>query len=354
MVSVDKYKLLHCAPKFQVVIFDSTGMSLGSCDTFINTSDQEASLFEQFGFLQSIKSTLVALKPTDDELYFPRVEVYHQGRDWIFDFAFSRSSENPEHIVWTIQDLTRQYQYLLIIQQERNESLIRQEIIESRSKALSLHKEIQYLNHNFLKEQERYHKLVELKSNWEKTLKKGEKNVLQLSDTLFGEIIEARKQKDSEWFAMSNLLWSVIKIFDTLSYAMRSPIYFNIRPDVSSEWFGRKWELCQLLYIFIGKAICSTSNGEVNVSVLRSAKNENAKWLCFVITDSGKADMMDPLPIGATPNDPLSIVVSPKQLKKEFLVAEEILKELGGTVSVEHLPNEGNVTTFTFPFVNER
>ena len=77
--------------------------------------------------LESIEEVLSQLTIEDGEMYFPRVEFTFNKRNWLFDFTFYRHPQQSNAIVWIIQDFTEHYEYLRIIQQERNEAIAKEE-----------------------------------------------------------------------------------------------------------------------------------------------------------------------------------------------------------------------------------
>jgi len=81
-------------------------------------------------------SAIEGMKSTGKkELYIPRVEVEINHKKYVFDYHFKRiGPENEYNFLWVIQDLSKVYQYLAHVQQERNEALVKYERLSTKIK----------------------------------------------------------------------------------------------------------------------------------------------------------------------------------------------------------------------------
>lgn len=129
-MSILTQKNNYLSNKVQIVSFSNKGILLDTCNALIDLSDlKNKSLWEIFPMLESIEEVLSQLTIEDGEMYFPRVEFTFNKRNWLFDFTFYRHPQQSNAIVWIIQDFTEHYEYLRIIQQERNEAIAKEERI---------------------------------------------------------------------------------------------------------------------------------------------------------------------------------------------------------------------------------
>ncbi|MGB1243018.1 MAG: hypothetical protein ACPG49_10885 [Chitinophagales bacterium] len=121
-------KTAYLSSKAQIVLFSNEGILLDTCNTLLDIIPlKNQNLWEVFPMLESIEVMLSSLQIENEEMYFPRVELTFKDKHWLFDFTFYRHSEQANTIVWILQDFTQHYEYLRIIQQERNEAIANKE-----------------------------------------------------------------------------------------------------------------------------------------------------------------------------------------------------------------------------------
>uniref|UniRef100_UPI004047D521 sensor histidine kinase n=1 Tax=Roseivirga sp. TaxID=1964215 RepID=UPI004047D521 len=123
MNHLDQIKLQEVASKIQVVIFDTDGILVESCNTLFKV-EQDANLFDQFIFLESLAEVFVSMEKGSGH-DFPEVEWTEQVNA-LFNLSFRKVTE--DRIQWVIFDKTADYDRLLGIQQSRNESAINEEV----------------------------------------------------------------------------------------------------------------------------------------------------------------------------------------------------------------------------------
>jgi len=127
-MSILTQKTAYLSNKVQIVLFSNEGILLDTCNTLLDILPlKDQSLWEAFPMLESIEVMLASLKIENEEMYFPRVELTFNDKHWLFDFTFYRHPKQVHTIVWVLQDFTQHYEYLRVIQQERNEAIANQE-----------------------------------------------------------------------------------------------------------------------------------------------------------------------------------------------------------------------------------
>ncbi len=127
-MSIVTQKTNYLSNKVQIVFFSNEGILLDTCNALIDILHlKNKSLWGIFPMIESIAGVLSDLTIEDGEMYFPRVELSLYQKIWLFDFTFYRHPTRVNTLVWILQDFTRHYEYLRVIQQERNEAIAREE-----------------------------------------------------------------------------------------------------------------------------------------------------------------------------------------------------------------------------------
>ena len=131
MSELTKYKTNYLAKRSQFVIFDFDGLLLNSCNTLIDLSQYKSnSLFEKFPIIESLCAQFNDLEVNGETISIPRIEMKIDEEDRYFDYIFSKIEvENSHSILLIINDYTAQYEYLIKVQQERNEAIVDNEYL---------------------------------------------------------------------------------------------------------------------------------------------------------------------------------------------------------------------------------
>jgi len=375
-MSVNAYKIKYLSQKAQLVLFTNTGQCIDSCDTLLNMSEcQGVSLFEAFPFLDSLRSSFADLSAADGEMYFPRVEFPHKDKYWIFDFTFYRSDIAPYPIVWVIQDFTRQYQYLFDVQQERNESIVKEEIRKSQSQSLNLQKDIKYLN-SILKLKLEY--IAKLTYNIKYPVQEIGKRVNLLSDTLIykeeqtnlkglqgasealnlmlEEMLElskidiSRTNFEPKRFLLPEVLWTVIKTFDYNSLRKHVPVRLFVANNVPQRLWGDDTRLAQILHNLLQVALKYTEKGQIDIAVelLPNEVRADGVALQFVITDTGtliEPEILSKI-FSTSTNVRLNDMLGATQgIGLNLLIAKQLIVLQNGTLHIENIADAGNTYT---------
>jgi len=97
--------------KCQCISFNKKGFIVESDNSLFNTGIMMGNpLMLNFPFIKKIFKKLLTLKPTDEPLFFPNVQLTFSGYSAKCDFIFTKV-ENPdgESIVWFIYDNSIHY-----------------------------------------------------------------------------------------------------------------------------------------------------------------------------------------------------------------------------------------------------
>jgi len=221
-------------------------------------------------------------------LYFPRVEYTYKEKEWVFDFTFYRSSHNANHIVWVIQNFTKLYRHLMLIQQERNEAIIKNQRLKQERQFDNIKQELETFNdiiqaqtiqlHNLAKsvEQPLYEMngiiRQQLNGNINPQTATQLKQLVQKIEHKFGEIPANLEhiQLQTQNFLLPEILWSVLK---TLHYDESPIVKFNVLPNVPKRLKGDYLKLCQVLHNTISNLLILNNKSEISVTV-RPTKKE--------------------------------------------------------------------------------
>ncbi|MGB1205927.1 MAG: hypothetical protein ACPG5B_09785 [Chitinophagales bacterium] len=287
-MAINKYKIEYLAQKAQVVVFTNRGKLIETCDALLHISIYKSeSLFEVFPFLESLQESLTTIE-VGKELYFPRVEYNYRDQDWVFDFTFYRSTHNANHIVWVIQNFTKLYQHLMLIQQERNEAIIKNQRLKQERQFDNIKQELETFN-NIIQAQTI--QLQSLAQNVEQPLHEikhiiqqqfssnhiNPKTTTQLK-ALVKEVEEQFEkipaslehiQLQTQHFLLPEILWSVLK---TLHYDESAIIKFNVLPNVPKRLKGDYLKLCQILHNTISNLLIINNKSEILVTVKPTKK----------------------------------------------------------------------------------
>jgi len=315
-MSVNQLKINYLAKKAQVVLFTSEGGLIESCDTLIDVTKltKQSSLFEAFPMLESLQSNFNLLNDIDNELYFPRVEFSYNDKEWVFDFTFYKKNDAKGVFIWLIQDLTRQYRYLFDVQQERNESIVKEELRKAQSVPEILQRDIEYLNRILRLKLDYFTKLTydiknpvqdiystavllkeHIKTNEGEAYLHALSSSVHLLNTMLDDMLElsqldiAKTPFENKLFLLPEVLWAVIKTYDYTSHKQNVTVKLNVDTDVVQKLWGDAIRLSQIMYNLLHNAFKNVSKGgRILVNVHLIEKKDNEVLLKFVVKDNGK------------------------------------------------------------------
>ncbi|MCF6361363.1 MAG: PAS domain-containing sensor histidine kinase [Cyclobacteriaceae bacterium] len=113
--------------KAQIITFESTGKLLSSCNTlFFIPKKEYDKLFNIFPVLESLQFSFEAMEK-NETFKLPCIWLDSFGVSGYYDFTFRKEGNL---ILWLIQDFDEIYRKNIVVQQERNDSLINSELVE--------------------------------------------------------------------------------------------------------------------------------------------------------------------------------------------------------------------------------
>ena len=310
-MTISEHKAKLIAHKTQVILFNPTGDLQDSCYTLFQIPENRKNkLYDDFPIIESIKEVLINL-PEEEELYLPRIEYPHAGKDWVFDFTFYKDPDDPQNIVWLIQDFTEQYRYLMKIQQERNEFSIKKEMIAIKHRALQLKKQIEILNETYrirIAEQKQIRQNVQdILELLERRLDEintpnGELNshrdaarnhLQQIKETLYKAPAKVNASPDihnSETFQLAEALWTLIKSLHHSLPEKKHPIQLKINADVPVKIKGKSLELCMILHNIIYCLFSQSNKDDIHITISLNEKQNIQKQLRFDVFSNALAN----------------------------------------------------------------
>ncbi|QQS31269.1 MAG: hypothetical protein IPM47_10265 [Sphingobacteriales bacterium] len=271
-------KQQFCFERFQTILFDRNGQLIESCNTLFDLATFETqNIFDLFPVLDGVKDALFTFSPNSSQnINIPRVEFSFGNHSFLSDFTVSSVLFNNTPVfVCHIQNLTEQYQHLIVIQQERNESIIEGQQLRIENEILSLHKDIDLLNKL---RQARKELNINVASELEAPLNKIMALAAKLKDTAMTEneanylsAIEASVAVLDDQLTLNRpaqldlflippertlldlpaLIWNVLKIFEYNQQIKESPFYLRVNPGFPTLVIGNKPRIAQLLHNFL-------------------------------------------------------------------------------------------------------
>lgn len=128
----------------QVILIDSEGIVVESCDSIFDTSDLvDTPVQEWFPFIESVFPSLGSIELEVPELLFSKVENPAEYLPGYYDFSFSKIKiEDKVHFLWEIFDYSTLYRDYRVYQQRRNDLEIQRQIFSLENKKLKSKKDI--------------------------------------------------------------------------------------------------------------------------------------------------------------------------------------------------------------------
>ncbi|TAH19293.1 MAG: hypothetical protein EAZ08_08980 [Cytophagales bacterium] len=129
----------------QFILFDQKGDILVSSNSFSDLhSYYGTSIYQLNFFLESLQSVIETLDATQDELFFPRMEIPFGEKTGVFDYTIKRiEDQNEIYYVWIVEDNTAHNRYLSLVQQERNDTYIENELLQLKTQNQILQEEVE-------------------------------------------------------------------------------------------------------------------------------------------------------------------------------------------------------------------
>lgn len=139
------YQQKYLSQWCQFVLFDQKGDVLVSNNSFADINAYYGtSIYQLNFFLESLQAVIESLDSTQDELFFPRMEIPFGEKAGVFDYTIKRIEyENEIYYIWIVEDNTAHNQYLSLVQQERNDTYIENELLQLKTQNQILQEEVE-------------------------------------------------------------------------------------------------------------------------------------------------------------------------------------------------------------------
>ncbi len=379
-MNLKAYKTKFLESWVQFVVFDTNGNFVDSCDTLFSISESNANLFPDIPFLESIKELFTTLK-TGDTINFPCIKTEVKNYSAFCDYIFYKINYQERFcILWIIADFTEHYTNLTTLQQQRNESVIQQELLEIEKKnALIARDFLEYKNEELLRLQKLKsdfftsisHEirtpvngilgLSELLSDnstpnqdYIKAIYANSKHLSSIvNDVLDIAKIEANKITfESIDFDVRKLVTSVLDSFIYLGKERGIVVSSQIDSEIPALVRGDSVKLSQVLYNLLNNALKFTKKGSIELIVEVLKRHSNTVSLQFVIIDTG---------IGISEQNINRIFNAYEQVESDtnrvyggtglgLNIVKQLLELQGGEIKVESKVGKGTKFIFVLPF----
>ncbi len=371
-MTLKDHKSQFISNKVQIILFNKEGQLIDSCDTlFTVTVKERNTLYDVFPFIESIKSNLVLLRPNASALHFPRIEFFHENVAIICDFTFYANANNPDEIVWCIQDFTPQYQYLMAMQQERNESIVRNQHIMHENRIKALTKEVNFFNQLL---QISTKQLLSTFNNIQPSVKEVKALIDDAQTNLPNQRINQINQiltniqnpinhipqqvslshvNREEEFLLPEIVWAVLKTIDYSNYNRLQDIQLKIAPDVPRYLKGDYIKLSQTLFNILHNIIKYTNDGFININAYCVENHKKNCVLQFNIQDTGihltPENIRTILNQATIATEPISTTTL-SSLGLHLAVTRQLVELQSGSINLESTPTDGTNFIISLPY----
>ena len=401
-MNIIKYKkdFLLELTHYQIIMFDTNGILLDSCDTVFPLQHLKSqNIYEIFFFLDGMQDIFNELEaPLLLPLMRPNIKNIE---DKIFNFTFKKAAFNPIdsknhnednknnsllNIVWIIEDITETSSRQQEIQQESRVAQIDKEFLEIKNFNISLENKLLELQNTELERAKAFknhffsqvsHELrtpiqgvvglseillkntpVPTQVEYLKALMSSAKHLeIILNDILDYSKLEAGKMTLEEVnFNLSETLQNIkLSLLNTLQ-SKNLNFEVHISPQIPTYVLGDSTRITQVLYNLISNAIKFTQKGSIKVSIelLYYEKATQKNHILIGISDTG---------IGINEDKIASLFTPYKQAENETFrlfggtglglsIVKELIELQNGTIEVESLMGKGTTFWLTLPLKN--
>lgn len=134
-MNFDQLKLTFYKGRSQLFVFDNDGSVLQSCNSIL-VVEKGANIFDNTPFLESIKPEIQVLELQQGSEY-KRISTDFFGNNVTYDFLLKKVEWEGEIAnLLLIEDQHEANQYLIEIQQGRNDSMLHNEVIEEKNRII--------------------------------------------------------------------------------------------------------------------------------------------------------------------------------------------------------------------------
>ncbi len=299
-----KSNLLHDFS--QIISCDENGVVIFSDNTLFNI-ERGSSLFELGPFFESEWMTFI--ESNDHHLNYPSINLKVKEKEYIFDVSYS-GEEDLINVV--LLDLTKQYQGLQGLLQEKNEAQIAKNLLAEKNKILELEKEIANVKNHQLKEIQQYkdqflaHMSHELRTPLnallgfvqilnETELNEKQKDYTRIISssgnhllTVVNDILDLTKMQEGKLklnvasFSIPDFVKDIKESLEPLFKEKGNEFITHLDPQVPEFVEGDRVRAKQVMFNLLSNANKFTDNGKVSLSI-----NKGGDTLVFKVKDNG-------------------------------------------------------------------
>lgn len=322
-----------------------------------------SSIFKANPFFEVIRSISKNTDLKKREYTFPCVHLSKASKIKICDITIH---VNPEEVVVVIFEYTSQYEELIRVLKQKNESLLVDKENELRNKFLSKQEEFK---DNFIAKM--YHKIktpltgvigfTEILENTALSLEQKElveviKREGKHLKALVYDVLDIAKLEDGkqdakyENFDFHKLIDDVEKRYKHL--AREKNIHFEVHLDatIQKEIIGDEVKLRQILLSLLNNAFRFTSEGAIKLLVNKNHQRTNKLSINFKITDTGSGVSEENLEYVFNKHTALDEDNEILRTGLGLTSLKSLVHLLGGTIKVKSKLNQGSTFDINIPF----
>lgn len=378
-MNLEEIKHRYLQTKVQFFITDDQGVIRESDYSLFPKEELPSDIIYQLHpFFESSITAITGLAEKET-FSLPCLQLNIGAIEGIYDLVVTRSGSN---FVFTIFDFTEHYQYSQALLQERNESIMHQELLAVQNKSMKLEKEILDLKNEELKRQQGFkdqflanmsheirtplnailgfvHLLLKSPVNADQMRfldainMSGENLLVIINDILdFSKVAAGKLSISQVPFELKNLISSLQNNYIIKIRQKGLQLILDIDPEIPEILMGDPIRLNQIFTNLIENAFKFTQSGHIKLAAHILQQENQRITLEFAVSDTG---------IGIAPQEQQRIFESFAQAHDQIhmqyggtglglAIVSKLVALMQGTVRLESEPGSGATFVFTAIF----
>jgi len=373
-MNIGEIKEQYLQTKVQFVQTDHQGTVIESDETLFPLQ-QEDNIFQLHPFFESWQLAIHEL-PEGQEISLPCVHLELQGVTGIFDLHVVKT---PQELAFTLYDFTEHYQYSQSLLQERNESVMNQQLLEAQNEAIRLQKEILDMRNEELRRQQGFkdqflanmsheirtplnailgfaNLLLKTSINQDQSQylnainMSGENLLVIINDILdFSKVAAGKLNINEVRFELNKLIVNLQNNYGIKALQKNLELKVEVDPDIPRFLVGDPIRLNQILTNLLENAFKFTDEGSIQLKAEVVSQMDRQLTLKFTVSDTGigidsksQKKIFDSF---AQAHDQIHIQYGGTGLG--LAIVKKLVNLMHGKVKLESTPGKGALFSFT-------